>query len=501
MQTGKVLGSSGGAVASEHPLASAAGADALGKGGNAFDAAVAVSFTLAVTQHHIGGVGGDFFGMFYEAGTGRVRCLNSSGWAPSGLTLDLVRSKGADSMPTSGPLSCVVPGQVAGVWSMHERLGRLKFGDLLGPARVHARGGFPASPGLCRSIAAALDTLSPEARAVFAPSGKAPSPGDRIVQPRLAGVIDGIAAHGPSSFYRGPPADQMREALEGLGVPADVGDFSEFKPEWVDPLVLDYRGTKVYETPPNSMGATTLLMLKLLSRSDLSKAGPLSKDRVVLTMEAAETAYARKDRMLGDPRFARIDMGQFMSVAPSERHHGSVAGGDTTAFSVADKEGNLVSAIQSLFRHFGSRVFVPECGIMLNSRASGFRTSGPNVVQPRKRPLHTLSSLVLEGETGRRTAIGTSGGDYRPLQHAQFVSDVVDYGLSLEETVEHPRFVWSEGRELVVEEGYERLGSTRYDVQLVQGRGRTGVCQGAEVLGQARKAVCDSRGDGLPAGV
>ncbi len=501
MPLSRVLIAEHAAVASEQPLASLAGYDVLRKGGNAFDAAVATSFALAVTLPQAGGLGGDFFGMFYEAKTGKVHCLNSSGWAPSGLTLELVQSVGESKVPVYGPFSCVVPGQVAGVWSMHERFGRLEFRSLLDAARSYASGGFPASEGLCHSTATALDALSAEARAIFAPGGKPPTPGEWIRQVSLARVVDEVREGGADAFYRGWPSESMKEVLQTLGVPADDSDFRDFKPEWVDPLVLDYRGTRVFEAPPNSIGATSLLMLKLLSEQRLSDVGSLSSERMALTMEAAETAYERKDRMLGDPRFGVIDMEEFMRSSDGvRRYDGRVREGDTTAFSVVDSEGNLVAGIQSLFHHYGSRVFVPACGIMLNDRASGFSVKGPNKVEPRKRPLHTLSSLILEqGETSR-VAIGSSGGDYRPMQHTLFVTDMVDYRLTPEETVEHPRFLWSEGRELVVEAGYEELRSSRYDLRRVQVPGMTGVCQAVELRGRLRKAVCDMRGDGIPAG-
>ncbi len=501
MPLSKVLVSGNGGVASEHPLASLAGCDVLRKGGNAFDASVATSFALSVTMHQLGGLGGDFFGTFYDAKTGEVLCLNSSGWAPSGLTMDLVRSKGESAVPIYGPLSCVVPGQVAGVHSMHDRLGSLEFSDLLRPAASYAREGFPITEGVSRAIAGVYDSITQEARSVFAPDGGPPPPGAWLRQERLARVIDQIAEGGADAFYGGWPAEQIRETLIGMGVPADAGDFRDFKPEWVEPLSLDYRGTTVYEVPPNSMGATSLLMLRILSERDMSAAGPLSRERMAATMEAAETAYARKDRALGDPRFSEIDTEKFVNApAKPERYAGRVAEGDTTAFSVVDRDGNIVSGIQSLFRHFGSRVFVPECGIMLNDRASGFSGEGPNRLEPKKRPLHTLSSLILErGESGR-LAVGTSGGDFRPMQHALLVANLVDYRMPLEAAVDHPRFLWSEGRDLMVESGYEELGTSRYSVQRLAMPGRTGVCQAIESKGTLKKAVCDVRGEGIPAG-
>lgn len=489
------------AVASEQPLASLAGYDVLRRGGNAFDAAVSTSFALAVTFHPAGGLGGDFFGMFYEAKTGKVHCLNGSGWSPSGLSLELVKSKAGGRVPQFGPLSCVVPGFVSGVWEMHRKLGSSEFKGLLQRSTQLASEGFPAGEGICRSVAGAYPELTAEAKAIFAPGGKPMSPGEWIRQEALGKAISEVAEAGPDAFYKGWPADRIISKLESLGVPCKTTDFADYKAEWVEPLKLDYRGTTVYEIPPNSMGATSLLILKLLSESDLSKSGPLSKGRILLTMKAVLTAYARRDEMLGDPRFGEIDLGRFLSgreasAPPTSR----IRSGDTTAFSVADAEGNVVSGIQSLFQHFGSRVFVPECGIALNNRASGFTLAGPNRVEPRKRPLHTLSSMILERGGRPCLAIGASGGDWRPLQHALFVTNSVDYGMPAEQNVAHPRFLWGGAKTVLVEQGYELPAGEGFDIQNLPMPGRTGVCQAVEVTDTYRKGVCDVRGDGTPAG-
>jgi gamma-glutamyltranspeptidase/glutathione hydrolase len=489
------------AVASEQPIASFAGYDVLKKGGNAFDAAVATSFALAVTFHSAGGLGGDFFGMFYEAKSGKVHCLMASGWSPSGLTIDLVRSAARGRIPLYGPLTCVVPGYVAGVCEMHRKLGCSELKDLVSASTKYATNGFPAGEGICRSTAGAYNDLPEDARKIFAPNNRPPVPGDWIRQEMLGRVISEVAEGGPEAFYSSWPAEKIRETLEQLGVPTERADFTDFDPEWVTPLKLDYRGTTVYEMPPNTMGATNLLILKLLSDHRLSETGPLSKERIRTTMEAALTAYARRDEMLGDPRFGKIDISKFMNTQPrSGVRPAKVRKGDTTAFSIADSEGNLVSGIQSLFHHFGSRVFVPECGIFLNNRGAGFSLDGPNKVEPKKRPLHTLSSMLLEREGRPYLAIGTSGGDYRPLQHALFVTNAVDYAMPLEQVVGHPRFLWGGGNSLLVEGGYERKGLSDFDVQWLPMPGKTGVCQAVETSGRFRKAVCDSRGDGIPAG-
>jgi len=489
------------AVASEQRLASLAGYDVLRKGGNAFDAAVATSVALAVTFHPAGGLGGDFFGMFYESKTGKVHCLNASGWSPSGLTMNLIRSKARGRIPQFGPLTCVIPGYVAGVWEMHRKFGSTDFGSLLRAATGYATKGFPAGEGICRSVAGAFAKLPKEARKIFAPDGKPTTPGEWIRQKALGMVIKEIAEQGPRAFYSGWPAEKTAAALDSLGVPCKVSDFADYKPEWVAPLTLDYRGTTVYEVPPNSMGATSLLILKLLSKSDLAKSGSLSKERIELTLKAVLTAYARRDEMLGDPRFGHIDLNAFMAGSgPTPLPKSRIRSGDTTAFSVADREGNMVSGIQSLFQHFGSRIFVPECGIVLNNRASAFSTSGPNKVEPRKRPLHTLSSMILERKGRPYLAIGASGGDYRPLQHALFVTNSVDYLMPAEQNVAHPRFLWGGGRTVLVEQGYEPLQPGHFEVQSLPMPGRTGVCQAVEVSEKYRKAICDVRGDGIPAG-
>ncbi len=501
MVYGKAMVAEHAGVASEQPLASLAGYDVLRRGGNAFDAAVATSLTLAVTFHPAGGIGGDFFGMFYEAKTGNVHCLMASGWSPSGLKPGVLESSPGGRVPLYGPLSCTVPGYLAGVCEVHRKLGSLDFGSLAAPAVEHALNGFPAGQEICASTTAALADLPDAAKKVFAPAGRPPIPGERITQPELGRVLSEVARDGPGAFYDGWPAEEIRETLTLLGVPTDISDFKDFEPEWVAPLAMDYRGTKVYEMPPSTMGATSLLILRILSQLPMKQTGPLSKERVESTMRAAVAAYRRRDEMLGDPHFTKIDMEAFFRVPPPPAPLASrISGGDTTAFSVVDGAGNLVSGIQSLFHHFGSRVFVPRCGIFLNNRGSGFGTQGPNAPGPRKRPLHTLSSMLLERDGRPYMAIGTSGGDYRPLQHALFVTNAVDYEMPLEQVVAHPRFLWGGGDLLLAEEGYEKGDTPGFKTQWLPMPGKTGVCQAVEVSATSKKAVCDLRGAGIPAG-
>jgi len=484
-------------VASEHPLGSLSGHDVLKAGGNAADAAAAVAFTIAVVQHPLGGLGGDFFALYYEAKTGRVHCINSSGWAPSCLTVEFLRFKGHDRVPLFGPAATVVPGFVKGVHSLQQRFGTKEFGGLLTDAIRYAGDGVPVANGLSRSIGLNLENISDEAKKVFGPGGRPPKPGETLRQTNLSKAIRDISKEGPDVFYRGWIADAICEDLASQGVPFKKKDF-EFEPEWVEPLSADYRGASLFEVPPNSMGPTTLLMLDRLSGHDMSKFKPNSPDRVRLLAETAKEAYGRMYEKLGDPRFVPFDFLEFLgsSGGPGSPHHRKNA--DTTSFAVVDSEGNVLGAIQSLFHHFGSRVYVGKCGILMNNRGSSFKFEGPNRVEPRKRPLHTLSVLMVKkGETV--SALCCSGGDWRPQQHTLFATNILDYGMSLEDAIDFPRAILDSSKTLKVEAGYSGLDTLGYQVDLLPHPGRTGVAHGVESDGKMKKGVCDVRGDGIPA--
>ena len=505
MVLSRVLLASKFAVASEHPLASVAGHEAMVEGGNAVDAVSATSFALSVLQPALGGIGGDFFALFYEAKTGKVHCINSSGWAPSRLTPNFLEERGHRGVPSFGPFSVVVPGLVKGVHAFQKRFGRLEFPSLLSRAIEYAKDGFAASLGLSNAVRVNLSSLSEEARRAMSASDGPPNPGELIRQKSLAKALQDIADAGPRAFYNGWIAESICEELSGKGVPITIRDFADFEPEWVDPLEIDYRGATVHEVPPNSMGATTLLILRYLHQIDLKRLRPNSRERIELTLKAAQAAYRKRDRMLGDPRFAKINLDEFLEVEGEtrpliEREQRVLGDADTTYFAVADEEGNLVSAIQSLFHHFGSRVFVKECGVFLNNRGSAFRFSGPNGLAPRKRPLHTLSALLLGKGDEPTIALGSSGGELRPQQHALFTTNIVDYSMGLEAAVDFPRFLWEGGNTLNIERGYTGLRNLPFDVHQIPYPGKTGVAQGVQRLKGSVKAVCDVRGDGLPVG-
>jgi gamma-glutamyltranspeptidase/glutathione hydrolase len=432
--------SKGCSIATEHPLASKSGSEAMQAGGNAFDAAVAASFTLSVVLPHLSGLGGDFFALFYEGKSGKVRCLNGSGWAPSGSTVEALRARGLDKMPLYGPTSVVVPGLVGGVEELHRKFGNAEFGPLLKRAVELSEGGFPVSLGLARALARYNVDLPRDALLAFGADGLGPAPGDILRERALAERLKEIADGGSEEFYRGAAADEIKEAIGAEGLEIERDDFA-FSPEWVEPLEVEYHGQRVFEVPPNSMGAAALMILKEIESREPPAADSL--ERVRQMTEATRVALAAKDEFIGDPRFVAFDLKDFLDSRLGPRSIG-VSDGDTTYFAIADGEGNLLSCIQSLFHPFGSRIYLKKSGFFLNNRASAFKLEGPNRLAPKKRPVHTLSALLLSKDRGESPylAMGTSGGEHRPQLHALFVTNVVDYSMDVEGALNFPRFVW-----------------------------------------------------------
>ena len=502
---------SNGVVASEHPLASLAGLKVLMNKGNAIDATIASSFALTVLQPHLGGLGSDFFALVYLRGVDKIYGINAGGWAPSKLSLDFLKSKGFSKMPKKGALTIVVPGLVAGLYELHKRFGVSNFDDLLGDAVGYAEKGFPIHQGLSFAFRVLKEELKNDLgfKKIFLKNQNSLGIGEYLVQKELAATLHKVAEEGSDGFYKGEIAESIVEYVNSQGGVFSVEDFEAYSPEWFDPLSTDYRGVTVYEMPPPTMGLTALLILNMLENHDIGKHPPDSAHRVILSVELARIAYEERDRKLGDPRFVDVPLSDFVSKEYAERlvkeklHYKvdtTLFGGDTTYFSVADNEGNVVSAIQSLFYAFGSGLVDPNTGVPLNGRASYFRFDGPNVVSPRKRPVHTLSSLLLEKEGDVFAALGASGGEFRPQQHALLVSNLIDYKMPLWEAIEHPRFLWNGNNNILIEDGIKHPRSG-YDIQRLPYPGRTGVAQGVLIKNKKlRVGVCDVRGDGLPMG-
>jgi gamma-glutamyltranspeptidase / glutathione hydrolase len=497
--SGKVVMGVRGVVAAEHPIASLLGFESMKRGGNAFDAAATTSFALGVLQPQLNGLGGDFFGLFYHASERKYYCLNASGWSSSEATPEAFSGKG-NRVPLLGPGSVVVPGYVKGVYAMQRKFGTQDFKECVTPSVRLAEQGFAAGNGLVRAVSLIRQGMSEEAMKTFLREGTVPPAGTLLRQPELAKSLSAISESGPDAFYHGEPARAIADAVTRGGYWMNADDFARYEPEWCEPLKMSYSGTEVLEVPPNSMGATALLILKLLEEQHLGSVKPNSERRVELMVEAARLAYAARDRELGDPRFAPFDLGKFLRSSGPIGGQKRIDDADTTYFAVADEEGNILSCIQSLFHFFGSRVFVGPCGFFLNNRGSAFRMDGPNGLEPRKRPLHTLSALILARDGKPFMAAGASGGEYRPQQHALMVSNVVDYGMGLEEAIDYPRFLWDGSGGLKIEAGFQPASVRGLKTESLPYPGGTGVAQGVQLSQESMKGVCDIRGEGLPSG-
>ena len=403
-----------GIVAASQPLAARAGVQILERGGNAIDAAIATNAVMGLVEPHNNGIGGDLFAIYYEARTGKLYGLNSGGWAPTGLTPELLKSKGIDRMPGAGIYTVTVPGAVAGWEAMRSRFGKLPLSDLLAPAIFYADDGFPVTDVIAAAWANQTPKLTaePNAAQTYLPNGRAPHAGEVFKNPRLAASLRLIAAKGPAGFYEGKTADAIVAVSREQGGTMTLADLKEFKPEWVDPISTTYRGWTVYELPPNTQGIAALMMLNLMEQYPLAQYGFHSAKALHVMIEAKKLAYADMLRYVADPRFAKVPVLPMLSkehakerarlIDPAKaacsvepaRLEGLTTrvGSDTIYLSVIDKDGNIVSLIQSLYSAFGSGVVPPDTGFMLHNRGALFtlESGHPNVLAPRKRPLHTI---------------------------------------------------------------------------------------------------------------
>lgn len=463
-----------GIVATSQTLASQAGAQILERGGNAVDAAIAANAVLGLVEPTSNGIGGDLFAIVYEAKTGKLHGLNASGWAASGLTLDLLRQKGFKEMPQYGIYPVTVPGAVAGWAALHDRFGTLPLSTLLAPAIYYAEDGFPVSERIAAGWQRAARFLAkyPNARHTYLPGDKAPAAGEIFRNPDLAHSLRRIAAAGRDGFYRGPTADAILQISREQGGTFVATDLLDFKPEWVEPLSTTYRGWTVYELPPNGQGVAALAMLNLMERFPLPQYGPQSARALHVMIEAKKLAYADMLRYVGDPRFGRVPVKQMVSKELAERRAkqvdperaqasvqpadlgGEKFGGDTIYMCTIDRDGNIVSLIQSNYRGFGSGLVPPGTGFMLQDRGGLFslEPGHPNVVAPHKRPLHTIIPAFMEKD-GVRIGFGIMGGWNQAQAHAQFVANVVDFGMNIQEALEAPRFtkMTFEGTDVMLE--------------------------------------------------
>ena len=446
-----------GIAATSHVLASQAGAQVLAKGGSAIDAAIAANAVLAVTEPMMNGIGGDLFLLYWEAKTGRLYGLNASGWSPQGLSIDFLEKKGIKTMPNEGIHSVTVPGAVDGWAKAHARFGKLPWKDLFDPAIFYAEHGYEVPEVIHDFWVIGKKRLeqTSEAQRLFLPDGKPPELGQKFSNRDLGTTLRLLAEKGPNEFYRGEIAQAILKTSAALGGTIQAGDLAEFSSEWVDPISTDYRGWKVYELPPNGQGMAALEMLNIMAASTPDKDGPQGAVELHKKIEAMKLAYADLYRYNADPRFASVPVRGLLSKEYAEQRaalidpqkancvagSGTPPKSDTTYLSVVDKDGNIASLIQSLYDLFGSGVAVTGMGFLLQDRGGLFvlDRQHPNALAPRKRPFHTIIPAFME-RGDEHIGFGIMGGANQPLAHAQFVSDIADYGWNIQAALSAPRF-------------------------------------------------------------
>ncbi len=448
-----------GIAATSQVLASQAGAMILARGGSAVDAAIASNAVLGLTEPMMTGLGGDLFVIYWDAKTKQLTGLNASGPAPRGLSPELLAGKGLKSMPANGIHSVTVPGAVSGWYQMHQRFGKLPWKDLFAPAIAYAEKGFPVaegmnelweSPVLVRGL-----TTNPEAARVLLPGGQAPKTGEVFRNPDMARALRLLAEKGPDVFYKGEIAQAILKTSQHLGGTMTAEDLASYSPEGVTPISTDYRGWKVYELPPNGQGMAALEMLNLMQTRPPSPFGALGAEEMHKRIEAMKLAYSDVHRYSADPRTYDAPVKQILSkeytakrAALMDRNRancnvtaGDPIGSNTTYLTTVDKEGNMVSWIQSVYSLFGSHVMVEGMGFLLQNRGAAFtlEKGHPNVLAGGKRPFHTIIPAFME-KGDEHIGFGIMGGAVQPLAHAQFVSNFVDYGMTLQGALEAPRF-------------------------------------------------------------
>ncbi|MFZ0638870.1 MAG: gamma-glutamyltransferase [Candidatus Acidiferrales bacterium] len=446
-----------GIVSAESPLAAQAGAQILARGGNAIDAALAANAVMGVVEPMMDGMGGDLFVIVYDAKSGKLYGLNASGWAPKGLTPEFLKSKGIDKMPSFGIDSVTVPGVVDGWSKLLSRFGKLNFQQDLESAIRYAHEGFPVAEWDAGYWVDAATFLAkdPETARVYLIQGHAPAVGEVFRNEDLARSLRMVASGGRDAFYKGEIGQKIVDFSKRQGGAMTAEDLADYSSEWVEPLSTQYRGWTVYELPPNGQGIAALEMLNLMQQFPLAQYGHNSADALQVMIEAKKLAYADLRKYIGDPKFSKIPLAGLlsddyareraklidMSKANCDVAPGMPAAGDTTYLTAVDQQGNMVSLIQSNFEEFGSRLVADGTGFALQDRGALFNLEdgSPDVLAGHKRPLHTIiPAFMSKGDV--RIAFGIMGGFNQAQAHAQFVSNIVDFGMNIQGAMEAARF-------------------------------------------------------------
>ncbi|HDS1199013.1 TPA: gamma-glutamyltransferase [Shewanella algae] len=450
-----------GMAATSQPLATQVAVDILKQGGSAVDAAIAANAMLGLVEPTGSGIGGDLFAIVWSAKEQRLYGLNASGRSPASLTLEMLKAKGLEQLPPYGPLPVSVPGAVDGWYELHDKFGKLPMKDNLAPAIHYAREGFPVSELIAFYLARSGDKLAkyPGFKETYMPGGRMPAVGELFRNPALANSYEKIAKGGRDVFYKGEIARSIAAYMQQQGGYLSYEDLASHKSEWVEPVSANYRGYDIWELPPNGQGIAALQILKTLEPFNLKAMGLGSAEYVHHFVEAKKLAFADRAKFYADMDFAKVPVASLISkeynyaraklidadkaAASVEPGNPNLLHGDTIYLTTADKEGNMVSLIQSNYRGMGSGMTPPDLGFVLQDRGQLFDlTPGrANSYAPGKRPFHTIIPAFVTKDGKPWLSFGVMGGATQPQMHAQIVINLIDFGLNLQEAGDAPRIL------------------------------------------------------------
>ncbi|MCF8034127.1 MAG: gamma-glutamyltransferase [Desulfarculaceae bacterium] len=461
-----------GMAASSQPLATRAGVRVLENGGNAVDAALAMVAVLSVVEPYSVGIGGDCFALCALDGGSRIVGLNGSGRASSSADREALVAAGHKKIPIRHGAAVTVPGAVAAWADLAQAHGTMGLDTLLAPAIDYAAHGFPVSEVIAGEWAAFREHLAadPSSARSYLLDGRPPRPGQMFVNPGLARSLKLIAERGPGALYEGELAEAIANTVQAAGGWLSQDDLAAHRSEWVDPIMLDYRGWTVLELPPNGQGLTALEILSILEGYELAALEPLGADKAHLVAEAIKIAFEDRNRYITDPAFSRAPVEKLLSPQYAARCReridpestlppGEAApplGSDTVYLCAGDEQGNAVSLISSIYTQFGSGLVPTDTGILLHCRGISFSLdqAKANCLEPGKRPMHTIIPGMLLDQGRLAAAFGVMGGDMQPQGHAQVLINIIDHGLNLQQALDAPRLRCIEGKKVYLEEGF-----------------------------------------------
>lgn len=445
-------------VVSPHHLASAAGANILAKGGNAFDAAITISATLAVVYPHMTSLGGDSFWLTYQRSDGAVRGYNASGRSSYQASID--RFSTLNELPIRGIQSAItVPGMVDGWWAVHQQYGKLAWSELFEQPIHYALKGFPMSDNQALHSGEHAEMLlsNDETARIYMPNGNAPATGENFKQIQLGRTLQRIAQNGRDEFYKGETGQEIAAYMERKGGLLTLDDLADHEGEWVTPISGSYRDYELYQMPPNSQGFTGIMTLQMLESFKLAdQVEQDSYEYYQLCVEALKLSFVDRNKYLTDPTFSNIPLDRLLSKAYASELASKIqvhkaldfdvqpAGQDTAYAAVVDKDGNAISFIQSLYFEFGSGVVAGDTGILLQNRGSFFSLDRQhvNALAPHKRTFHTLMPAMACRNGRPEILYGTQGGEGQPQTQTAIFTRMVDYGLDPQAAINAPRWVW-----------------------------------------------------------